>query len=134
MKTDKDRPSTWVQYKDGMCQECNGSCCTLPVEVHLADLIRLNLVTEDEALGSIKKIAKRLIREKVISSYRTGTQLFMLASRPSGDCVFLDPYSRRCTVYEKRPEVCRNFPLSQSPRLGLCPVRKKCTPVHFTHE
>ncbi len=30
----------------------------MPVEVKLSDLVRLELVTEDEAAGSIKKLAK----------------------------------------------------------------------------
>lgn len=95
----------------------------MPVEVKLSDLIRLGLVTEDEALGSIKKISKRLQKEGKITSYRHGTDLFMLGMKANRECVFLDTRTRLCTVYESRPEVCRQFP-SIGPRPGFCPAGK----------
>ncbi|RYZ65332.1 MAG: YkgJ family cysteine cluster protein [Proteobacteria bacterium] len=121
---DIDRPSTWKFYRQGMCDKCYGGCCTMPVEVKLSDLIRLGVVTEDEALGSIKKVAKRLSREGIISSYRQGTELFMLSQKNIRDCYFLDSKTRRCTVYEKRPGVCREFP-AIGPRPTFCPVTPK---------
>jgi uncharacterized protein len=33
---------------------------------------------------------------------------------PSGDCVFLDSQSRRCTVYDARPRQCRTWPFWES--------------------
>lgn len=92
----------------------------MPVEVKLSDLIRLGLTDADEANASIKKLAKRLIKEGVISSYRQGTDLFMLTQKANRDCYYLDLKSRRCTVYEKRPDVCRQFP-EIGPRPGYCP-------------
>lgn len=92
----------------------------MPVEVKLGDLIRLDLVTEDEALGSIKKVVKRLMREGVIVSYRQGTEFFMLSQKANRDCLFLDSQTRLCTVYEKRPDTCRNFP-AIGPRANFCP-------------
>lgn len=123
MSTDKDRPSTWKVYKEGMCNGCYGSCCTMPVEVKLSDLIRLGLTDEDEAHGSIRKLAKRLIKEKIIVSYRQGTDLFMLSQKANEDCYFLDTKTRLCTVYDRRPDVCRQFPTIGS-RPGFCPVNK----------
>ncbi len=120
MKPDIDRPSTWKQYRTEMCTGCFGGCCTMPVEVKLSDLIRLGLVTQDEADGSIKKVAKRLIKEGYVTSYRQGTDLFMLSQKANRDCYFMDTKTRLCTVYEKRPEVCRQFP-SIGPRPGYCP-------------
>ncbi|MCX7977932.1 MAG: YkgJ family cysteine cluster protein [Bdellovibrionaceae bacterium] len=123
-KVDVDRPSTWRAHRPGLCQGCWGSCCTMPVEVRIDDLVRLGLVSEDEARGSLKKVAKRLIREKIIVSYRQSSGLFMLASKPNRDCIFLNSETRRCTVYEKRPNVCREFP-SIGPRPGWCPAMAK---------
>lgn len=123
-RTDIDRPSTWKMYRKGMCEICWGACCTMPVEVQLSDLVRLGVVGEDEAQGSIKKLAKRLIREGIVSSYRQGTELFMLTQKHGRDCYFLDSKTRLCTVYEKRPEVCREFP-KIGPRPGWCPVTPK---------
>ena len=96
----------------------------MPVEVHASDLLRLGFIDEDEMQGSRKKIAKKLIKDKIISSYREGTDLFMLMARPNGDCLYLDKYSRLCTVYDKRPDVCRQFP-SIGPRPEFCPYQKK---------
>ena len=93
----------------------------MPVEVKLEDLVRLGLVAHDEALGSVKKIAKRLKAEGVISSYRQGTDLFMLTQKANRDCFFLDSLTRLCTVYESRPGVCRQFP-AVGPRPGFCPA------------
>jgi Fe-S-cluster containining protein len=94
----------------------------MPVEVVMDDLLRLGLVHEDELSGSIKKIAKRLSKDKIISSYREGTGLFMLKQKANSDCHFLDSKTRLCTVYDKRPGVCRKFP-EIGPRPGYCPRR-----------
>lgn len=123
MRPDVDRPSTWKFYRKEMCQGCWGGCCTMPVEVRLSDLIRLGLTDEDEAAGSIRKLAKRLIKEGSVASYRQGTDLFMLAQKANRDCLFLDE-NRLCKVYEKRPDVCRRFP-AIGPRPGYCPGFKK---------
>lgn len=93
----------------------------MPVEVKLSDLIRLGVTDEDEAASGIKKLAKRLIREKIVVSYRAGTEFFMLAQRANNDCLYLHPITRLCTVYEKRPDTCRKFP-EIGPRPGYCPV------------
>lgn len=92
----------------------------MPVEIRLSDLIRLGVVSEDEASGSVKKMAKRLVREGIIVSYRQGTELFMLTQKANRDCLYLDSKTRLCTVYEKRPDTCREFP-SIGPRPGFCP-------------
>lgn len=123
MKPDRDKPWTWIKYKEGLCQGCRGDCCMMPVEVQSSDLVRLGLTSDDELLSSVKKVAKRLQKMGLVQSYREGTELFMLAARPNGDCHFLHPQTRLCTVYEKRPEVCRKFP-AIGPRPGFCPKNK----------
>jgi Fe-S-cluster containining protein len=117
---DKDKPWTWVKYRDGMCQSCRADCCRMPVEITAEDLIRLGLSNNDELERSVKKVASRLKKEGKISSYRETTNLFMLASRPDGSCLFLDPKTNFCLVYEVRPSVCRRFP-AIGPRPGYCP-------------
>lgn len=112
-------PSTWRKYKTGMCDGCFAGCCTLPVEVSAYDLIRLGLTTEDEAGASLKKTAKRLQRDGVVKQFFASTQVFILEQTAHGDCLFLGA-DRRCTVYVKRPEVCRQFP-KIGPRPGYCP-------------
>jgi uncharacterized protein len=117
-----DFPSTWVKYRKGLCEGCSAGCCTLPVEVSSEDLLRLGLANQDEVVGSLKKLARRLIKEGWVGSFRARTGLFTLAE-VRGGCVFLDK-DRRCTVYERRPSVCRKFPLELGPRPGFCPAQK----------
>lgn len=97
----------------------------MPVEVKLSDLIRLEVVSSDEASGSLKKLVSRLKKDGIIQSYRQGTELFMLVQKANEDCIFLDSKTRLCTVYEKRPETCRDFPLHVGTRVGFCPYRPK---------
>ena len=123
MFSDPQRPSTWTQFKKGLCNNCWAGCCTLPVEASAADLIRLGLTTEEEAGLSLKKLAKRLMKEKIVRLYNQKSQLFLLEQKANSDCIYLDK-NRLCTVYDKRPEVCRKFP-SIGPKPGYCPTRKK---------
>jgi len=124
VKPDKDKPWTWIKYREGMCTGCSGDCCTMPVEVKGEDLVRLQVALQDEVDSSKRKLAKRLIKDGIIQSYREGTDLFMLTSRPNGDCLYLHPQTRRCTVYDKRPGVCREFP-AIGPRPSHCPRNAK---------
>ncbi len=95
----------------------------MPVEVRAEDLARLKLADSDE-MESPKKLATRLIKEGVVSQYREKTGLFTITAKSNGDCYFLDN-NRLCTVYEKRPDVCRKFPTEMSRRLTYCPYIKK---------
>ena len=121
---DIQQPNTWKAYKNGLCDGCWSGCCTLPLEVSAYDLIRLEVITEDEAASSLKKVSKKLKKEGVIQSYRATSGLFIIEQRHGRDCIFLDEKSRRCTVYEKSPEVCRQFP-KIGPRPGFCPASQK---------
>ena len=100
----------------------------MPLEVRIEDLIRLELVTPDEVGEStkkdIQKIAKRLQKEKIIRHYRESTGLFLMESLPNGDCRYLNA-DRSCQMYEKRPNVCRQFPERMGLRIGFCPYLKR---------
>jgi Fe-S-cluster containining protein len=87
------------------------------------DLIRLGLITEEEAAESLKKVARKLMDRGVIQAFQARSQLFVLQQKYGRDCIFLDQ-NRLCTVYERRPEVCRRFPRI-GPRPGFCPATKK---------
>jgi Fe-S-cluster containining protein len=95
----------------------------MPVEVNAADFLRLGLATEDE-IQAPKKLFKRLKQEGIVRSYRASSGLYMLEQKNGRDCYFLGA-DRLCTVYEKRPSVCRDFPSLVGPRVGFCPYRKK---------
>jgi Fe-S-cluster containining protein len=120
---DIDRPSTWKPFKASMCNNCQAGCCHLPVEARLSDLVRLGLVDENVHLLSPKKVAAQLIKAGIVQNYRERTGLFMLAQKASRACIFLDDQAR-CTVYDKRPDTCRNFPRI-GPRSNFCPHQPK---------
>ena len=118
---DVDRPDTWTKYRSGLCDGCAANCCTMPVEVKLPDLVRLGLVDPFEAQHEpAKQIAKRLTKAGVIEHFNFKNSIYTLARRASGDCHYLDAVTRRCTVYEKRPNTCRLHP-QIGPRPGHCP-------------
>ncbi|MBI3295587.1 MAG: YkgJ family cysteine cluster protein [Deltaproteobacteria bacterium] len=118
-----DKPWTWVKFSTGLCEGCWAGCChSMPVEVSIPDLIRLGLVTETEAATSPRQVAARLRKGGWVKTFRAKQLVFVLEQRADGDCVFLDERTRRCSVYEKRPEICRQFP-KIGPKPGHCPHR-----------
>lgn len=116
--------STWPRYKSGMCDDCVASCCTMPVEATMDDLIRMEVITPFEAGEKVRRIVRKLKKEGVVESHNPRRNIFTLARRPNSDCIFLDPQSRRCTIYEKRPEICRNHP-QVGPRPNHCAYVQK---------
>lgn len=118
---DVDRCETWTRYRSGLCDSCAANCCTMPVEVRLADLVRLGLVDPFEAEHDApKQIARRLDKAGLIDHFNFRHSIFTLARRANGDCTHLDPQTRRCTVYALRPDTCRKHP-QVGPRPGHCP-------------
>ena len=118
---DVDRPDSWTRYRAGLCASCAANCCTMPLEVQLSDLVRLGLVDAFEAEHEdAKRIAKRLQKARLIDHFNHKHLLFTLARRANGDCQYLHPETRLCTVYEQRPETCRLHPHKKSPRPGWC--------------
>ena len=118
---DVDRCDTWTRYRSGLCEDCAANCCTMPVEVRLADLVRLGLVDPFEAEHEAPRlIARRLIKAGLVQQYHHRNERFTLPRRASGDCVYLDAQTRRCTVYAQRPDTCRLHP-QVGPKPGHCP-------------
>lgn len=122
---DVDRTETWTRYRPGLCDRCMANCCTMPVEVKLADLVRLELVDPFEAEHEEPRlIAKRLIKASLIERYNAKHDIYTLPRRADGDCRFLDAQTRRCTVYDKRPGTCRKHP-QVGPRPNHCPYGQR---------
>lgn len=118
------RPQTWVRFHPSLCADCKAGCCTLPLRVSSEDLYQMGFVRYDEVNGPLKRIANRLIKQGIVRSYNARTKLFTIQRRKTHDCIFLNE-DRRCTIYDKRPFVCRSFP-NNSVRSGFCPYQKKC--------
>ncbi|MFM8269349.1 MAG: YkgJ family cysteine cluster protein [Pseudomonadota bacterium] len=117
----------WTKFKPSLCRSCFATCChDMPLEVSVADLVRLELVEEEEAAQGLKPIATRLKKQKIIQTFHPKKMVFVIAQKKNKDCIFLDE-NRRCTVYSKRPEICRQFP-KIGPKPGSCPY------IPYSHE
>lgn len=93
----------------------------MPVEASAADLVRLGLLDEMEAGQITRATVRRLQKLGILDRYLAKTGIFLIAQRANSDCVYLDEKTRLCTVYDRRPEVCRQFPRI-GPRPGFCPA------------
>lgn len=119
-----DRLETWAKYHKGLCDSCQAVCCTMPAEVRVADLIRLGVLDEFDAGEPPRQLAKRLMKDGVIQHFNQKRELFTLQQMSNGDCLYLDRKTRRCTMYDKRPDTCRNHP-QIGPRPGYCAYRPR---------
>ncbi|MEA3464540.1 MAG: YkgJ family cysteine cluster protein [Thermodesulfobacteriota bacterium] len=121
---DIDEIATWAKYSAKLCNSCHATCCTLPVEVHLNDLVRMGIISEFDTKEPIKKIAKQLKKQGVIEHFNFKHSIFTLTRMANDDCLYLDSKSRRCTIYPLRPDTCRNHP-HIGPRPGFCPYQPR---------
>ncbi|GGP25204.1 YkgJ family cysteine cluster protein [Silvimonas amylolytica] len=116
---------TWARYKQAMCMDCQSTCCTMPVEVKLPDLVRMGVVDPFEAEHEApKNVAKRLEKARIIQHFNFKTSVFTLAQRANGECTYLDAQTRLCTIYDQRPNTCRNHP-KIGPKPGFCAYRNR---------
>lgn len=126
IQADRDNIATWAKYSKRLCDHCGASCCSLPVEVKSSDLIRMELMDEFELQDDLRQIARRLMKQHLIDHFHSKTGTFTLARMASGDCMFLDSQTRRGTIYQRRPDTCRNHP-QVGPRSGYCAFKGKMT-------
>jgi len=88
------------------CSKCPAYCCSYDrVEVSNRDLLRLA-----RHFGiSYKQAEKRYTKSSPIGRIlrQKKDHIFQMV------CVFLDPETRQCTVYQLRPAVCQNYPNSR---------------------
>ncbi len=119
-----ENPQTWVRHHGRLCDDCSAGCCSLEVEVGVTDLVRMGLVDAFDAEMPAKRIARRLLKEGVIEHFNHKNEIFSLTRRANADCLYLHPQSRRCTIYARRPETCRNHP-RVGPRPGFCAYRQR---------
>ena len=96
-----------VWYADGLrfrCTQC-GDCCTGAegyVWVNQAEIdamaARVGMTAEAFEYAHVRRVGVRR----------------SLKERRGGDCVLLDPQTRKCTAYEERPRQCRTWPFWDS--------------------
>lgn len=90
-------------YADGLRFECSqcGDCCTgAPGAVWVSD---------EELTAIAAELGKPVGEVRLLHTKLMGGR-WSLRDYPNGDCVFLDPQSRRCGVYAARPMQCRTWP------------------------
>lgn len=121
---DITRLTTWSKYRRGLCADCQGWCCRLPVELKVEELVRMEIIDAFEAVEPPKVLARKLLKAGIIDHFNFKNSLFTLARRANDDCTYLDAQSRRCTIYERRPQTCRNHP-AIGPRPGYCAYRQQ---------
>lgn len=115
--------SRWTYYKKGMCDTCEGLCCYMPVEVTISDLIRLGILADFHLEMSLREQMKDALKHPAVSRYTASTEKYTLAQKPDSSCFFLDA-NKRCTLYDQRPDTCRNHP-KIGPRPNFCAYMKK---------
>ena len=96
-----------VWYADVLrfrCTQC-GDCCTGAegyVWVNQAEI---------DAMAARLGLTPEAFEAKHV--YRVGVRR-SLKERRGGDCVLLDPHTRKCTAYQERPRQCRTWPFWDS--------------------
>lgn len=94
-----------VQYA---CSKCPGYCCSYPeIEVTPRDIERLGKRFGLDYKTAEARFTKYDAKEKVRLLRHRRDRVFATV------CMFLDQKARRCTVYEHRPGVCREYPDSK---------------------
>ena len=95
-------PRKRLQYD---CTRCPAYCCTYPrIPVTKRDIARLAKLYEISPEKARQRFTKKGEgkRERVLRHQED--EIFGTA------CRFLDTETRICTIYESRPQICRDFP------------------------
>lgn len=105
MKTDPVLEETHVLYD---CEKCPAFCCSVYERVGVSneDLVRLAIHYELSLEEAEKKFTKKWEDERILR--RKADPLL------GETCRFLDLKTRGCTIYEARPETCRDYPMQPS--------------------
>jgi len=125
-------PGLWEEKSvpEFQCQRC-GRCCSDPdlvVTLTHRDLWQLLNVCEERNLKfrdfftfyaleeNDQDLACRMVLPPLITSH--GPVYIGLRRAPSGTCLFLRNSDNSCSIYENRPQACRNYPFSFSLESG----------------
>lgn len=87
------------------CLKCPAYCCTYAhVPVNARDIKRLAKHFDVSETAAREKFTKNGDKDSPRVLRHSNDEHFI------SSCMFLDKESRRCTIYEARPEICRAFP------------------------
>ncbi len=94
-----------VWYRGGLAFECTGcgDCCSGPSHgfVWVEDF-EIEAIARHMGMDDLDQFERQFVR-------RVGARR-SLVEYSDGDCIFLDPDTRRCSVYTARPKQCRTWP------------------------
>ena len=104
MKTIRGAIAKKVQPSYYNCSKCPAYCCSIyeRVQVTRRDINRLANYFGVDVETAQRRFTTTWQGEHILK--RKADPIFGKA------CKFLDPATRRCTIYEGRPSVCREFP------------------------
>ncbi len=93
-------------YSNGLAFQCTqcGHCCSGPssgyvwVDDSEISALAMQMGMADDIDGFERRFVRQVGARKSLVEYS------------DGDCIFLDPQSRNCVVYESRPIQCRTWP------------------------
>lgn len=103
------------------CEECGGKCCTgasgyiwiNPMEMQtLANHLKIS-VDELKKFYLIKEGYRYSIKEKKIADNNYA-------------CIFFDTITKKCTIYDQRPNQCRTFPFWDYFKNNIKEVKEEC--------
>jgi Fe-S-cluster containining protein len=110
MAESKNTSSQLPWYSEGLSFECTqcGNCCSGPetgfVWVTEEEIVQIaTAIGMENSLGEFEKKFTRQVGNRV-----------SLVEYSDGDCIFLHPEHRNCTVYNARPSQCRTWPFWES--------------------
>lgn len=106
-KTQKKRDKKGPWYRDGLqfeCTQCGACCSGEPGYVWVND-------HEIEAMAAEIGITVDAFERKFVRQVGKDRSLI---EYPDGDCILLDPKTRKCLVYDSRPIQCRTWPFWDS--------------------
>jgi Fe-S-cluster containining protein len=110
MKTISIKPVTTPRTSYN-CLKCPGYCCSYPeIEITKRDIARLARHFDVDFDRAVARYTKQDPKKKIYMLRHRKDHIF------ESTCMLFDQKERRCTVYEARPGVCRQYP--DAPRCG----------------
>jgi Fe-S-cluster containining protein len=95
-------------YADGLQFECTqcGRCCGGAPGFVWVNASEISAMAEEQGAASIADFEAQFVRK--VGARKS------LREFENGDCIFLDPQKRTCTLYNSRPRQCRTWPFWDS--------------------
>ena len=114
MKTVKGSIAKTVQPSYYNCSKCPAYCCSIyeRVQVTKRDLNRLAKYFGVDFETAQRRFTTSWQGERILR--RTADPIF------GKSCKFLNPETRQCTIYDGRPQVCREFPSALAALITTC--------------